>query len=120
MRTPLLFAAALQVTAPAPQPMPAQPASTGEAAQPSPPSDPAQLSPEAQFARYDANGDGVLDKSEYGVWLIALRAAQEADFKGDTRDVKAWIDGSFTGTDVDRDGKVSREELIRFLTPVAG
>ncbi|OAN58452.1 hypothetical protein [Sphingomonas sp. TDK1] len=153
MLTPLLFAAALQVTAPAQQ-MPAQPAHSGEtpaanqampgtqpvpsdrpmaapdmpakppaaaeAAQPTPRPDPAKLPVDAQFARYDANGDGVLDKAEYGSWLVALRTAKEADFKAESPAARGWIDGSFTAADADRDQKVSREELIRFLTPQAG
>lgn len=155
MLTPLLFAAALQVTAP-PQQMPAQPARPGqstapaadqampgtqpvpadrplspsgaaaspptaaEAAQPTPRPDPAKLPVDAQFARTDANGDGVLDKAEYGAWLVALRTAKEADFKGDSADARVWIDSSFTATDTDRDQKVSRDEWTRFLTPNTG
>lgn len=155
MLTPLLFAAALQATAPA-QEMPAQPARLGqspapsgnqampgtqpvpadrpmrgaatpgtpppaaEAAQPTPRPDPAKLPAEAQFARYDANGDGALDKAEYGSWLAALRTAKEADFKADTPESRAWIDSSFIATDADRDQKVSREEWTRFLTPTDG
>jgi hypothetical protein len=155
MLTPLLLAAALQVSAPAPQ-APAQPAQHGqspasaadqampgtqptpadkplqgadapgtpppaaEAAQPTPRPDPARLPAEAQFARYDANGDGALDKTEYGSWLTALRTAKDADFKPEKPEAKAWIDRSFIGADANRDDKISREEWVRFLTPIAG
>lgn len=157
MLMPLLLAAALQATAPAPQ-MPAQPVrpdqspapatpptmpgtqpapadrplpSVGanasatpppvaEAAQPTPRPDPAALPVDAQFARYDADGDGALDKSEYGSWLAALRTAKEADFKADALESRQWIESSFAAADADRDQKVSREELRSFLTPKAG
>ncbi|WP_084583347.1 EF-hand domain-containing protein [Sphingomonas azotifigens] len=155
MLTPLLFAAALQLTAPAPQ-TPAQPARAGqspapaadqampgtrsvpsdqpmqrsetpgapppatEAMQPTPRPDPAKLPVAAQFARFDANGDGMLDKAEYGSWLVALRTAKEAAFKADTPEAMDWIDSSFTATDADRDQKVSRDEWMAFLTPKAG
>lgn len=155
MLMPLLLAAALQATAPAPQ-MPAQPARpdqspapatqpampgtqpapsdrplpgagasaapppAAEAAQPTPRPDPAALPVDAQFARYDANGDGALDKSEYGGWLAALRTAKEADFKADALESRQWIESSFAAADADRDQKVSREELRSFLTPKAG
>lgn len=153
MLMPLLLAAALQATAPAPQ-MPAQPARpdqspapatqptmpgtqpapadgplprasatpppAAEAAQPSPRPDPAALPVDAQFARYDADGDGALDKSEYGSWLAALRTAKEADFKADALESRQWIESSFAAADADRDQKVSREELRSFLTPKAG
>ena len=155
MLTPLLLAAALQVTAPAQQ-TPAQPAQHGqppapaanqampgtqptpadrplqaagspaapppaaEAAQHTPRPDPAKLPAEAQFARYDADGDGALDKAEVGSWLAALRTAKDADFKPDTPEAKDWIDRSFLGADANRDDKISREELVRFLTPVDG
>lgn len=153
MLMPLLLAAALQATAPAPQ-MPAQPVRpdqspapatpptipgtqpapadgplpgasatpppAAEAAQPSPRPDPAALPVDAQFARYDADGDGALDKSEYGSWLAALRTAKEADFKADALESRQWIESSFAAADADRDQKVSREELRSFLTPKAG
>ncbi|WP_066722050.1 EF-hand domain-containing protein [Sphingomonas pituitosa] len=153
MLTSLLFAAALQATAPA-QDLPAQPSRTGqsptatqampgtqpvpadrpmaspapsagpppaaEAAQPTPRPDPARLPVDAQFARYDANGDGVLDKAEYSSWLVALRTAKESDFKADSPEGRGWIDGSFASADANRDQKVSRDELVRFLTPKAG
>ncbi|RSV45276.1 EF-hand domain-containing protein, partial [Sphingomonas sp. ABOLD] len=91
-----------------------------ETAQPTPRPDPAKLPADAQFARYDANGDGALDKTEYGSWLIALRTAKDPDFKPEKPEAKAWIDRSFIGADTNRDDKISREEMVRFLTPVAG
>lgn len=110
---------------PADRPLPgdtssAAPPSAAEAAQPTPRPDPAKLPVEAQFARYDANGDGVLDRNEYGSWLVALRTAKEAEFKADSPESRSWIESSFTAADADRDDKVSREELIAFLTPKAG
>lgn len=99
---------------------PAGPPPAAEAAQPTPRPDPAKLPVDAQFARYDANGDGVFDKAEYGSWLAALRTAKEADFKADSPEGRGWIDGSFTAADANRDQKVSHAELVRFLTPTAG
>lgn len=151
MLTPLLLAAALQVT-PAPQAMPAQPARPGqtakpgadpampgtqgsadaktssaggtdsaaETAQPTPRPDPAKLPVDAQFARYDANGDGSLDLAEFGEWLIALRVAKEADFDREKPEARAWVQDSFTATDANRDQKISRAEWTRFLTTTKG
>ncbi|UYY77107.1 EF-hand domain-containing protein [Sphingomonas sp. R1] len=151
MLTPLMLAAALQLT-PVPQDKPVQPAATGQstapgaehampgtqpapdpsvpaganpppaadASQPTPKPDPAKLSVEAQFARYDANGDGSLDQAEFGEWLVALRVAKEADFDREKAEARAWVQDSFTTTDTNRDQKVSREEWTRFLTPIAG
>lgn len=151
MLTPLLLAAALQIT-PAPQEMPAQPARPGqtakpaadpampgtqagtnpksstnggtdsaaETAQPTPRPDPANLPIDAQFARYDVNGDGSLDLAEFGEWLIALRTAKEADFDREKPEARAWVQDSFTATDADRDQKISRAEWARFLTPTKG
>lgn len=151
MLTPLLLAAALQIT-PAPQEMPAQPAKAGqtpkpgadpampgtqgntgakasssggtdsaaETAQPTPRPDPAKLPVDAQFARYDANGDGSLDLAEFGEWLVALRTAKEAEFDREKPASRAWVQDSFTATDADRDQKISRAEWTRFLTPNKG
>ncbi|WP_294331517.1 EF-hand domain-containing protein [uncultured Sphingomonas sp.] len=151
MLTPLLLAAALQLT-PAPQEMPAQPARAGqtpkpaadpampgtqgsgeakpataggtdsaaETAQPTPRPDPARLPVDAQFARYDVNGDGSLDLAEFGDWLVALRTAKEANFDREKPEARAWVQDSFTATDANRDQKISRAEWARFLTPVAG
>lgn len=94
--------------------------SAAETAQPTPRPDPAKLPVEAQFARYDANGDGNLDLAEFGEWLIALRVAKEAQFDRDTPEARVWVQNSFTATDANRDQKISREEWTRFLTPVAG
>ncbi|GAA0749195.1 EF-hand domain-containing protein [Sphingomonas trueperi] len=110
---------------PADQPLqgadaPGAPPPAAETAQPTPRPDPAKLPADAQFARYDANGDGALDKTEYGSWLIALRTAKDPDFKPEKPEAKAWIDRSFIGADTNRDDKISREEMVRFLTPVAG
>ncbi|MGN7999163.1 hypothetical protein [Sphingomonas sp. 22176] len=99
---------------------PGSPPPAVEAAQPTPRPDPAKLPIETQFARYDANGDGALDKAEYGSWLVALRTAKDADFKPETPEAKAWIDRSFIGADTNRDDKISREEWVRFLTPITG
>ncbi len=98
----------------------AGPPPAAQAAQPTPRPDPAKLPVETQFARYDADGDGMLDKGEYGSWLAALRTAKEADFKAESPEGRGWIDGSFASADANRDQKVSREELVRFLTPKAG
>lgn len=101
-------------------PLAANPPAAAEASQPTPPPDPAKLSVEAQFARYDANGDGSLDQAEFGEWLVALRTAKEADFDREKPAARAWVQDRFTTTDANRDRKVSREEWTRLLTPIAG
>lgn len=67
----------------------------------------------AEFATYDRDGDGALDKVEFAEWMDALKAKapNAVSQPGDP----AWNAAAFAQADEDRSATVSRAELTRFL-----
>ena len=69
---------------------------------------------EAEFATYDKNKDGSLDKTEFAAWMDALKAKQP------TQDAAAadpkWNEAAFTQADSDKNKTVTKEELASFLS----
>lgn len=119
-------APATEATQPTPvaeaaQPAPAQPVA---AAQPAPaPAAPQPASARiativnTEFANYDKNGDGMLDQSEFGTWMVALRVAAQPEFVADSPQGKSWVVAAFKQADTDKSASVNAAELTKFLTP---
>lgn len=114
MRLPLLLPSLLLAA-----PLAAQQAAT-EAAAPTPRPDPARLAPAAQFARYDADNDGVLRRDEVAAWASELRNAKEPDFDAEKPEAKAWIQGVFEAIDTDRNAQVDLREFTAFVATKQG
>ena len=70
-----------------------------------------------EFAAYDKDGNGSLDQTEFGAWMIALRVKAEPAFVADSPEAKAWVTGAFTQADADKSASVNAVELTTFLTP---
>ena len=73
---------------------------------------------DSQWASYDANTDGKLNKKEFAAWMSSLRANDPAA-KGGAAEMKKWNDSAFAQTDTDKNGAVSKEELKSFLAQPA-
>jgi hypothetical protein len=119
-QTPAPIAEAAQPT-PAAQPAPAPVA----AAQPAP-ATPAQPVTEqsqvaqivnTEFSSYDKDGNGALDQTEFGAWMIALRVKAQPAFVAESPEAKAWVAAAFTQADADKNASVNATELTSFLTP---
>ncbi|MEI9928589.1 MAG: hypothetical protein WDN44_13940 [Sphingomonas sp.] len=118
-----------QVPAPAPAApdaqtaaTPAQPAPVQTAtapAQPAPATTPDQvaLAVGAGWPTYDKDGNGTLDKAEFGAWLIALRTASEPSFDAQTPAATTWVGQAFGIADADKSKTVTNAEMTTFLTP---
>jgi len=100
---------------------PATPAPATAAAQPAPTAQPASQRiagiVSSEFASYDKNGDGALDQSEFGTWMVALRLKAEPAFAADSPEGKAWVSAAFAQADADKSASVNAAELTAFLTP---
>lgn len=70
------------------------------------------------FASFDANDDGFLDAEEY-VQFDEARAADVANYQDDQRaQMQKVADGmSLAASDLDADGRVSREEFLKGVEP---
>ena len=70
------------------------------------------------FASFDENDDGVLDAEEY-VLFDEARAADVANYQDDQRaQMQKVADGmSLAASDLDADGRVSREEFLKGVEP---
>lgn len=70
------------------------------------------------FTSFDANDDGALDAEEY-VLFDEARAADVANYQDDQRaQMQKVADGmSLAASDLDADGRVSREEFLKGVEP---
>jgi hypothetical protein len=121
-------ATATQAAPTAQQPMaqtPAAPADTAQAATTAPApttGQPASGSTQVaqvvntEFATYDKNKDGVLSKTEFGDWMVALKSASDPSTKADAPATKTWVGQAFASADKDRSKTVSKTELTGFLS----
>ena len=132
----ILFTTALALTAPAmaQQTMGADPAmspATPQTAQPAAPAQPQSATPaqpapaasvasivDSEFPAYDANSDRQLDQSEFSRWMLALKH-QEMKATGRplaADQITAWANGAFKTADTDKNGMISKPELIAYLS----
>ncbi|MGN6819608.1 MAG: EF-hand domain-containing protein [Sphingomonas sp.] len=73
----------------------------------------------SEYGSYDKNGDGKLDKTEFGAWMTALRSKADPSLKDDAAN-KAWIAQAFTQADSDKSKSISKDELTNFLSQGSG
>lgn len=73
-------------------------------------SDPVAATVEADWAKYDKDGNGKLSRTEFDTWMNALQTA--AKKKPQT---KAYLAAAFAKVDTDKSKSVSKEELTAFL-----
>lgn len=110
------------------QPVPAQPAPAAPAGQPAEAAAAASSAPASreeqvaqivntEFATYDKNGDGALDETEFGAWMVTLRKAAQPEFMAESAEGKAWVSAAFKQADADKSKSVNATELTGFLTP---
>ncbi|WP_258043000.1 EF-hand domain-containing protein [Sphingomonas sp. NBWT7] len=68
---------------------------------------------DAEFASYDKDGNGDLNKAEFAAWMDALKskAPGGADKPGDAK----WNEAAFAQADKDKSTSVSKQELTGFL-----
>jgi cytoskeletal protein RodZ len=72
---------------------------------------------DAEFPAYDANKNGDLDEPEFSKWLLALHAAG-GDVKAKAMDEATkmkWAKDGFAAADADKDMKISKAEMNKFL-----
>ena len=122
-------------TSPAPaQAAPATAADPTQAAQPA--TDPAATTPaqgqvqatgdqiaqvvDTQFPTYDKDGDGKLNRAEFGQWMVALKSQTDPSTKADAPATRKWIGTAFAQADTDKDKTVSKTELTGFLSQGQG
>ncbi|MCW3835942.1 hypothetical protein ACFQ1E_07815 [Sphingomonas canadensis] len=102
------------------QPTAAAPAQDQSAAQPATSADQVAAVVGKEFASYDKDASGALDKAEFSTWMAALRKASDPAFDAGTAEAKAWSEGAFAQADADKNAGISQVELTVFLTPKAG
>ena len=68
---------------------------------------------DAEFASYDKDGNGDLNKTEFAAWMDALKAKAPGG-AGKPGDAK-WNDAAFAQADKDKSTSVSKQELTGFL-----
>ncbi|MEH3046608.1 EF-hand domain-containing protein [Sphingomonas adhaesiva] len=67
-----------------------------------------------EFAAYDANRSGRLEKEEFAKWMAALKAHAPSVEPGETVS-KPWTEAAFKQANTSGSGAVSREELTAFF-----
>jgi len=71
---------------------------------------------DSEFASYDKNKDGVLSRTEFGDWMVALKTASDPSTKAETPAIKTWVGQAFASADKDKSKTVSKAELTGFLS----
>lgn len=120
MMKTLLCASALLVAAPAVAQRSAEPTPGGNATQPTPTEQVVSIV-DSEFPAYDENQSGKLEQTEFTKWMAALKT-QEMKATGKTippAEVTAWASGAFVAADADKNGVVTKEELVKYLTGAA-
>ncbi len=69
----------------------------------------------AEFPTYDKDGNGALDASEFGTWMMALKEKSGAATMS-AADKAAWLKQAFATADADKNKGVTEPELIAYLT----
>lgn len=72
-----------------------------------------------EFANYDADGSGDLDKTEFAAWMTKLRAdtmaAQGQAGEVSSVEMEKWTETAFAAADSDQSSTVSKPEISDFL-----
>ena len=75
---------------------------------------------DTQFPTYDKDGDGKLNKAEFGQWMVALKSQTDPSTKAEAPATKKWVGTAFAQADTDKDKTVSKTELTGFLSQGQG
>ncbi len=70
---------------------------------------------DTQFATYDKNADGKLDKTEFSSWMVALKTASDPATKADSPATKKWVGAAFAQADTDKNSSLDKTEVTGFL-----
>lgn len=65
----------------------------------------------AEFASYDKDANGTLDKAEFAAWMDALKAKAPNPQPSDAK----WNDAAFAQADTDKSASLTKAELTGFL-----
>lgn len=102
-------------TAPA-GPESAAQAPAGNAAQAAPSNPQVVAFVDSQFPSADADGNGTLTAAEFTAWISKLKAAElEKAGQADPAAVKTYADNALLTADTDKDGIVTKAELVKFF-----
>lgn len=69
-----------------------------------------------EFGTYDKDGNGVLSQSEFGAWMVALKAASDPTTKPEAPATRKWVGAAFAQADKDKSRSISKTELTGFLS----
>jgi len=69
-----------------------------------------------EFASYDKDGDGALDKTEFAAWMDKLKASTPDAKPMPAAKQTAWNNAAFKQADADKSAKVDKAELTGFLS----
>ncbi|MDG5489308.1 hypothetical protein NYR55_11850 [Sphingomonas sp. BGYR3] len=74
---------------------------------------------DADWAKYDVDGNSELSKEEFGTWLGTLRKASEPGADLASTEMQGWMGQAFAAADADKSSTVSKPELTKFLSQSA-
>ncbi|MGC6400555.1 hypothetical protein ACNI3Q_08255 [Sphingomonas sp. FW199] len=74
---------------------------------------------DADWAKYDVDGNSELSKEEFGTWLGTLRKASEPGADLASAEMQGWMGQAFAAADADKSSSVSKPELTKFLSQSA-
>ena len=69
-----------------------------------------------EFATYDKDGDGALNKTEFAAWMDKLKASTPDAKPMPAAKQTAWNNAAFKQADADKSAKVDKAELTGFLS----
>lgn len=87
--------------------------------EPQPPASPAVQAAvrglvDRDFASFDRDGDGRLDREEFARWMVALSIAGEGAAQ------RSWVDAAYRQADANGSGGIDRVELAAFIGKTTG